>query len=94
MYWSKTLKRLRFDDQTTFNHDVGSTGVSNRDPIKEDWNRPLSLNSQPSLQKTSGEHCFINRFEQTRTKSLVNLKAAIDCFTSEFFDLGHLRAFV
>ena len=98
MHRRVALGRFQFDHQSILNQKIDSEGLVEQSTAKHDGNDLLAFDAQSAFAQKLGKQNFIDRFEQTRPDFAMQLIAAVQGQTGQFFNIrrqtGPLCGFV
>lgn len=72
------INTLEFQYHSVFNDQIETITTVKRNPLIDDWNSDLALETQSSQMEFVTQAFFVNGFEQSWTESLMNLNGSPD----------------
>ena len=78
MHPGHDLHRLHLDDHALLHDQIGAEGVLDVDPIVGEPDQPLTVDMQSASPELNGERPLVERLQQTRAGSAMNLDGGVD----------------
>jgi hypothetical protein len=79
------LDRFQFDEQFSFDQQIGAKAFIDDEVIKANCDRLLALHRQSATRQTLEQDRFVNRFEQPRPKPFMQFEPAINGYGGQRF---------